>query len=241
MERDPGDLARLLFRGASPARSRDDHPDDESLAALLESRTPEQADPEVVEHLTGCDACRREWIRMKREAGAIADEEGLADPPWRMERSALGAGSADAARRSLRGRVRPLSRLILAGAAALILAGVALLVPWHHGSGETLRSRPAPQSLQPLAPTGEIPAGAFPAFRWTAAPGATAYVIVVADAETGRTVLRAKARETRHLLSTEQAARLTPGRTYRWLIRAERGTGRTRTGPPATFSILPAH
>ena len=237
MEREPGELARFVFREPAAGDPPADHPDDEKLAALLESRTPERADPKVVAHLASCDHCRREWIRMQRDARGLGEE--LAEPPWRIERAALGAGPGGAGAKPKWGE--PAYRLLLSGAAVLVLVAVALLIPqpqWF--TGETLRSEPGPESLLPLEPAGAIRAGEVPAFRWTAAPGATAYEIVVAESSTGRTVLRVRTTKTRYVLSDEDAALLVLGREYRWLIRAERGTGRTQTGRPASFSVLPA-
>jgi hypothetical protein len=240
MGREPGDLARILFRDNVMGRPSTDHPDDESLATLLESGTPERADPRLVEHLASCDRCRRDWIRMRRggrELGAVAD---LADPPWEIERGALGPVPVAAGQKPRRWRIMPAYRLILSGAAALVLAGVALLIPWQRMlTGESLRSQPRQESLRPLEPVGEIRTGEFPAFCWTTAPGATAYEIVVAESSTGRTVLRVRTTEPRHVLTDEEAVLLEPGREYRWLIQAERGTGRTQTGQPVTFSVLP--
>jgi hypothetical protein len=242
MARHPEDLVRSLFGGAAIGRPPTEHPDEESLAALLECATPEQADPRIVEHLASCDQCRREWLDLRGDAERLGDLAETVEPPWELERVATGALAREGVAQPTRRGFRPGYRLLLGTAAALVLAGVALLVPWDRtGDRDTLRSQPtAVRSLNPLEPAGAIRPGEPPTFRWTAAPGATAYELVVAEASTGETVLRARVMDTEHRLSEQEASRLLPGREYRWLVRAERGRGRSQTGPAAAFSVSSA-
>lgn len=234
----PDDPTSFLFGGPQLDEARAGHLDDERLAALLEIETLEQADPGAVDHLARCDACRREWIRLRRELAAVEPAEALAPAPWELERAAQGRAPATAA--PARARTARLGRWLAPAAAVLILAGVAVLVPWERlFAPQVLRSETAVNALEPLAPRGEIPSGKPLVFRWSAVTGATAYEVVVADASTGGTVLRLRARETSRELSEREAAALEPGREYRWLVRAEQGVGRSTTGVPASFRLRP--
>ena len=227
-----------LLRASSLDESPSPHLDDEQLAAVAEARTLDDADPGLVEHLSRCDRCRRDWIELRRGAGQLVTVGALEETPWESERAAQGRAPEDALPRTTPTWAGRLLRAPGLAAVVLILAGVALIVPWERfGDPGPLRSEDTALALDPLAPIGELKAGEPVVFRWHEAPGASAYEIVVADEATAETVLRVRTAAAFHEATAAELEQLEPGRDYRWLVRAERGIGRVSTGTPAHFRL----
>ncbi len=218
------------------------HLDAEDFAVLLE-RLPRSPLPAVVvAHLSQCDACRQAIGELLRDSASIEDLAVLPSIPKSAERRAIAFGVDRAApqpRTPFRWR---LAAALAAAATALALAGVALLEPWRatrRVAPSVTRSGAAPRVEVAMTPSGVVDAREPLVFEWPRVEGASAYVLSVSDPTEGsEIVLEIRTHDDRHSLSAEERARLTPGRSYQWLVRAERGVGRVEAGPVAEFTLL---
>lgn len=220
-------MIRHLFATVEGEGDAGRHLDDEELAVAAEAGGIDGLDRNSARHLARCDACRESWRELR---AGIADLEGidaLDRPPADLERAAAGAGGP---RRSF---------IPLAVAATLLVAaGAALIVPWQRfGAPGPLRSETADTApLTPLSPAGDVAADEPLRFRWLPLDGEATYRVIVADAD-GSVVLRLDGVSPGATPGDADRARLTPGREYRWMVRASRGAGRTVTGSSAVFRI----
>ena len=236
-------FGRWLFGRAvenrAAAATPSDHLDDETVAALLETDRGAPVAPEILNHLSHCDACRTELIEQWRDLASLEGVDELPEVPWQLERPA--ATTAEPARSG-----SPLAWLkpapaLSAAAAVLVLSGVALLVPWssfRDASQVPLRSEPAPVTVELVRPAGEVPASDPLVFEWTEVAGHSGYELVVVDpAAAGETVLRLSTTSATHELTPDERSRLAAGHTYEWFVRVELGERRTRTTPTREFKI----
>jgi hypothetical protein len=123
----------------------------------------------VLDHVASCPACTVAW-RLTREQLAAAD--GMIVPL-----------TGDSSRASPAGWRRRAWSIWAPVAAAAVLAGIALLVPWRQPeppAGPVLRT-PAEESIRSLVPESDLlPAEQF-TLRWSAGPPGSRYAIRVTD------------------------------------------------------------
>lgn len=221
-----------------------DHLSHEDLATLVERPAESPLPRGSREHLSSCDSCREQLADLLRGAAALEHLAALPAPHAAAEGRAIAVGRArgTGAPWTLLG-VRPAAALAGAGA-ALVLAGVALLVPWHSlrddAAGIPRSGGAASDTASGMRPSGPVPAPGPLVFEWPAVAGTSAYVLVVSDpAEASEIVLEVRTRVNRHVLTEDQSALLAAERPYQWLVRVERGAGRIETGPVTEFILLP--
>jgi len=201
---------REAYQRALDARrvsGREACPSPEAMLSLLRREGTEEQRLETLDHVMGCGACRPELelLRSIEQVGASAETTERARTVLGIPRRFAGP---------------------LALAASLILV-VAV--------GQRLRSPEAPDvergrmdGVTLLGPPTEIAPGMPATFAWKPVPDASSYELEVFD-ENGHLVWGARTSHTSVTMSDPLVT--TPGKHYRWWVRAttESGTQRAST------------
>ncbi len=164
----------------SPARSH--CPDAHVLAALLDRGASKGADPTVVEHVAGCDDCRRLLGGLGR-----ATDLALPQVPNALMAQAITLGAQDTAVGGMRWW-----QAAAAAACVLVAVGVWQGTRWQQTDGpdrppagaaapvDAVRGTGSAQPPRMLEPLPDAAIGAVPVvFRWTAVEGALQYRVQV--------------------------------------------------------------
>jgi hypothetical protein len=176
-------LARRSAAGTVECVSPDD------LLALVRRQGAESRRLAVLDHVMGCNPCRRELDLLR----------------------ALEAAGAESARVSKPGRGQRLMPLALA-ASLLLAVGIGLAVRNRAQLSDTPRGG---TGIVLLAPPTEVAPGKPITFVWRPIPGARSYRVEILDGKDA-TLFAGQTADTTLLWSGEQ---LRPGSTYRWWVR----------------------
>lgn len=204
---------RDLYQHAIAARApgtRADCPSAERLLALARREGSEAERLHTLDHTMSCGDCMRELELLRviekaggRIAGPTAGVHRERSVSWR--------------------RAAP-----LALAASLVLA-VSLVVRERGRDAGEDRARGADSTLALHTPgDATLSTRDSLSVAWAPVSGATRYVVEVLD-DGGRTVLSEPATDT--VLVVRDLGRLTPGREYRWWVRAQTLGGGQRSSP----------
>ena len=193
---------RELYTAAVAGRpaGAEAHPAPEAIAALARREGSEEARLATLDHVMGCDDCRRDFdlLRTLERAGA---QSGVAARP--------------AARRAW--------FMPAALAASLLLAvGIGRQV-LRSGTDDTTRGDGESGAIVLVQPGAEMPAGQSLTFAWRPVPGASRYELELLDA--GGAVAASAA--TSDTSATPDAAHTLPPGEYRWWVRATTSDART--------------
>jgi len=197
---------------ARRVRDREHCVSPEAMLALLRREGTEEQRLETLDHVMGCGACRPELelLRSIEQAGAGTTERATPVLPRIPRRFAVS----------------------LALAASLLLVVTV---------GQRLRSPGGPdvergstEAVTLLEPPSEIAAGTSPTFVWKPVPGAQSYELEVLD-EKGSVIWSAKTGETSVTMSDPSP--LTPGKSFRWWVRATSASGNQRASAARSLRI----
>src|SRR5262249_24674802 len=209
------DALREAYQRALDARrvsGREPCASPEAMLSLLRQEGTEEQRLETLDHVMSCGACQPEFelLRSIEQAGSAAATTERPRPAF------------------LRGPRRIAVPLALAASLLLVLVGQKLRSPGGpdvergDGNGVTL-----------LEPPTEIAPGISPTFAWKPVPGAESYELEVLD-EKGNLVMGARTRQTSVTLSDPLLT--TPGKSFRWWVRAT-----TPSGPQRASAVRSLH
>ena len=206
---------RELYQHAVAARGDGDRtqcPPPERLLAVARREGSEEERLRTLDHAMSCGDCMRELelLRVIEKAG--------------MRISGNGAAARREPARSWR-RAVPLA---LAASAVLAVSLVVRGRDGDRGIGEPTRGGDGATIALHTSRDAELRTGDSLLVAWHPLSGATRYVVEVLDAD-GRTLLAEATTDTTHLL--RDRGRLSPGRDYRWWVRALGADGVQRSSP----------
>jgi hypothetical protein len=208
---------REAYQRALEARrggGRERCPSPEAMLSLLRREGTEEQRLETLDHVMGCGACRPEFELLRA-----------------IEQAGAGSTTTAQARPAVLGIPRRFAVPLALAASLLIVVAV----------GQRLRSPEGPDvergrmdGVTLLGPPTEIAPGMPATFAWKPVPGAESYVLEVLD-EKGQVVWGARTSQTSVTMSDPLVT--TPGRTYRWWVRAITASGPQRASAVRSLRI----
>jgi hypothetical protein len=162
---------RRLYRSLVLAKippSREACPSVAALRAAFEETTKGEIKDGIVDHISGCAECAREFAFIRELRG---EEEWLASALWKASRRP---------RRSDLTLIRPIWAGVLGVAMiGLLLSGLVVFSPRMDGEGPRSKASIAPETI---APAGRMASTSSLTFQWKPISEARAYIIEVYDA-----------------------------------------------------------
>ena len=198
-------LYRSLVLAKVPA-TRASCPSVSALREAFEETTRREIKDSIVDHISGCSECAREFVFIRTVRGR---EERLAEALWKASHP--------------RTRVRvPHPRPAWAGVMGIALIGVLLPALLFHGprrAGEEPRSE---ASVVPVAitPAGRVPSGSSLIFKWKPITGAEAYLVEIYDVSLRLTWESPPVGTNALSLPGAIEGQLAGGKTYFWSVTA---------------------
>jgi hypothetical protein len=225
------DKLRRLYQGYAAGRrpqSRRACPSPTEMAESFEPSASRRRKKKIIDHITDCPSCREEFLLLlggqRWDAGPVPSAGTVHD-------------TEAAARTDLRkGRARvPLWRL--AGAVAGLGLIIASLVAVRHQWELSMALRSAQPGIALLAPRTGQSVSRPVTFRWKSRAPAESYVLELFDEALLPVWTSDKLSASAIQIPPEIGSRLSPGKTYYWMVTGFSGRDKAGESPMGRFSV----